>query len=131
MTTKRITEEEISELSVSSLPTRPTAPKAFGGRGYTAAQMKGAFDRLPLLIIERFNELLEDISAFGGGSLADAIPSGFGEGHTLYNLLNELKSGIAAEYIKVHSVTLSEMISSIENRLSAIEGSLGINAEAN
>ena len=131
MTTKRITEEEISELSVSSLPTRPTAPKAFGGRGYTAAEMKGAFDKLPLLVIARFNELLEDICAQGAGSVADAIPSGIRDGHTLYNLLSELASGEAAGYIGVLGSSLSAKIASIEERLSAIEAELARNGEEN
>ena len=35
MTTNKITDSEIESLKVGSLPTRPTAPTAFGGRGYT------------------------------------------------------------------------------------------------
>ena len=120
MTTKRITEEEIAELSVSSLPTRPTAPKAFGGRGYTAADMKGAFDRLPLFIIERFNLLLEDIASFGAGSLSSSIPTGIREGHTLKDLFEDILGGEAASYIKVGGVSLAEKLSEIEERLDFI-----------
>ena len=55
---------------MSSLPTRPTAPSAFGGSGYTATEMKAAFDRLPLKIIERFNLLLSEIE---NGTLTEEI----------------------------------------------------------
>lgn len=61
MNTKKILDSEIESLSVASLPTRPTAPTAFGGSGYTASEMKAAFDRLPLRIIEGFNSLITEI----------------------------------------------------------------------
>ena len=61
MNTQKITDSEISELKISSLPSRPTAPPSFGGRGYTAKEMKEAFDRLPLFIIERLNSLIDDV----------------------------------------------------------------------
>jgi hypothetical protein len=70
MNTKKITESEIEELKISSLPTRPTAPTAFGGKGYSATEMKEAFDRLPLYVAERLNSLIDDIES---GSLADLI----------------------------------------------------------
>ena len=61
MNTEKITESEIEELKISSLPSRPTAPPSFGGKGYTAKEMKEAFDKLPLFIIERLNSLIDDI----------------------------------------------------------------------
>ena len=61
MKTTKIIEDEIKDLKVASLPTRPTADSAFGGKGYSASDMKAAFDKLPLFIISRFNSLLEDI----------------------------------------------------------------------
>ncbi|MBQ8381341.1 MAG: hypothetical protein IJY18_05550 [Clostridia bacterium] len=63
MKTSKITESEIADLKISSLPTRPTAPASFGGRGYTAKDMKAAFDKLPLFIIERLNSVIDDIAA--------------------------------------------------------------------
>lgn len=72
MTTNKILASEIAELRVASLPARPTAPTAFGGRGYTATQMKEAFDRLPLFIIDRLNALIDEVSELSvdGGSPA-------------------------------------------------------------
>ena len=72
MTTKKITSDEIDQNAVSSLPTRPTASVAFGGKGYTSAEMKEAFDRLPKLIIERFNLLLSDLC---DGQILEDIPT--------------------------------------------------------
>ena len=70
MNTKKITDSEIELLRVGSLPTRPTAPTAFGGKGYTATDMKAAFDKLPIRITEAFNSLIEEIE---NGALADAL----------------------------------------------------------
>ncbi len=70
MTTSKITDSEIESLKVASLPTRPTAPTAFGGKGYTATEMKEAFDKLPLKIIENFNALIDDIAT---GALAEFL----------------------------------------------------------
>ena len=63
MNTTKITDSEIDTLKVASLPTRPTAPAAFGGKGYTALEMKAAFDKLPLRIIESFNLLIDEINS--------------------------------------------------------------------
>lgn len=70
MNTTKITASEIDSLKVASLPTRPTAPAAFGGKGYTATEMKAAFDKLPLRIIEEFNSLIDEIE---NGALAHAL----------------------------------------------------------
>ena len=47
MNSKKITDSDISALKISSLPTRPTAPAEFGGKGYTATELKAAFADLP------------------------------------------------------------------------------------
>ncbi len=74
MTTTKISASEISDLRISSLPSRPTAPVKNGGSGYTAADMKAAFDRLPLFIIERLNSLIDDVSALQ--QTVDALSGG-------------------------------------------------------
>ncbi len=70
MKTTKITESEIEALKVASLPTRPTAPTSFGGKGYTATEMKEAFDKLPLKIIDSFNGLIDDIES---GALTEVL----------------------------------------------------------
>ena len=89
MTCKKITDSEISERLVASLPTRPNSPTSFGGRGYSAAEMKSAFDRLGLLIAERFNALLDDIQS---GSLAAELRVG---DYTLEELLTLLAPSLS------------------------------------
>ena len=93
MKATKILTEEIDELKISSLPTRPTSKLGMGGVGYSAKEMKAAFDALPLFIIERFNALISDISDIGEDSLVGALPTGLWEGHTVKDFFEDVKSG--------------------------------------
>ena len=70
MNTRKITDSEVESLKVASLPTRPTAPQAFGGKGFTATEMKEAFDKLGLRIIKEFNTLIDEVE---NGALAEEL----------------------------------------------------------
>lgn len=118
MNTKIITGAETAPLKVSSLPSRPTAPTSFGGKGYSAREMKEAFDRLPLFIIERLNSLILDISS---GEVLSGIPTGIGEGKTLKDILSGLGSGELAGYLTVLGKSLVETILEINEKLSESE----------
>jgi hypothetical protein len=121
MNARKITDEQISGLRVSSLPTRPAAPASLGGKGYTAAEIKAAFDRLPLYIIARFNLLMEDIEAIGDDSLAAAIKTGIYEGHSLNSLFEDIKSGEILSLIDSGGRSLASRLEDIEVRLSRLE----------
>lgn len=115
MTTKKITQDEIADMRVAALPTRPTAPAAFGGRGYTASELKAAFDRLPLYIIECFNRLIDDISAEFGG-IADDIKTSIPEAPTLKEFFEDVKNGNLSAYLKTcDGRTLEERLSALAN----------------
>ena len=98
MKAKKIYNSDIEGLLISSLPTRPTLSYSRGGAGYSASDMKAAFDKLPLLIIEKYNNLIDDVHALGDGSLASDIPTGIKDGHTLGALFEDLASGELATY---------------------------------
>ncbi len=121
----KILTAEVEPRRISSLPTRPTAPTSFGGRGYTATEMKEAFDRLPLLIIEKFNALIDSLSEGGEGSVCAAIPSGISDGHTLAELLADIKNGSFASYLDVYGKTLTERLEGILGDLTRIKRDLG------
>lgn len=122
MKTTKILTEEICDLTVSSLPTRPTSPIALGGRGYSPTEMKQAFDKLPLFIIERFNSLIDDINGEGEEKITDSIPSGISEGHTVEDMLKDITEGSFASYLTVLDKSLSVHIAEILERLNALEG---------
>ncbi len=117
MKAKKILNSEIADLKISSLPSRPTAPTAFGGKGFTALQMKEAFDRLPLFIIEKFNTLIEDIGRSDSDSLAAAMLTGLSEGHTLTDFFADIKDGEAAEYFMLGNESLNAFNTRITNLL--------------
>lgn len=76
MSMQTITERELVENGVSSLPLTPTASPALGGRDYTPSEVKAAFDRLPRLIAARLNALLDAVT---DGTLLADIPVAFGD----------------------------------------------------
>lgn len=112
-----ITNHEINQSKVASLPTRPNASSTFGGAGYTSAQLKAAFDRLPLLLAERYNALVNAISEAGEEGIAGKIPSGItdpnGNVYSLFDLLSHIQSGEFATYLKVGSSYLDLVLSSL------------------
>lgn len=129
MTSTKIKEIDIAHLKIASLPSRPTAPKSFGGAGYTATEMKQAFDRLPLYIISRFNDLIDDIGKAGENGLCAAIPSGIDEKHTLADMLKDIKSGIFSSYLDVLGMPLSEAISELRESLRSVNENAESSAE--
>ncbi|MBE6536723.1 MAG: hypothetical protein E7673_02095 [Ruminococcaceae bacterium] len=121
MNTTKILDSEINDLKIASLPSRPTAPTAFGGRGYTSSEMKAAFDKLSLFIIKRFNMLLDDISSEGEGSLAAEIPTGISSGHTLEKLFSDITSGELPLYFSMGDETLLEMKERLSHENDSVE----------
>ena len=121
MNTKKITSGEIADKRISSLPTRPMLPGVFGGRGYSAEEMKSAFDRLSLFIIERFNSLIADVEAIGEESLAGSMPTGISHGHTLYQLFSDIASGALAGYLNVGGSTLAARLAAIDTEIAELK----------
>ena len=112
MKTTKITSTETEPLLIASLPTRPTAPSAFGGKGYTATEMKAAFDRLPLLIIERFNELIGDIE---NGEAFASVPTGIDGAPTIAELLRAFTAGTLASIITYRDTTLTAYLEALRS----------------
>lgn len=126
-----IKDSDISELKISSLPTKPTAPRSLGGMGYGAKEMKEAFDKLPMFIIEQFNALIGDVYSLGEDSLAGAIPTGIKDGHTLKDLFTDIKNGELASYLftseqslSTHVLQIKEEIRELSARLDEVVSSL-------
>ena len=110
MKSKKITDGDINDKKVASLPTRPTAPAAFGGKGYTATELKEAFDSLPLFLVEKYNELIADICGEEGGSITDAIKTCITETHTLAELFLDIVNGNFITYLSAPSGTVAEYL---------------------
>ena len=126
MKSKKLNISEIEPLTVSSLPTRPTAPTSMGGKGYTSIEMKAAFDKLPLYLFEKLSLLIDDLLGEGDESFVGNFETGIREGHNLNDLIADLKSGALAEYLAVGDSNLYQEFSRIKERLALIEERLGI-----
>ncbi len=127
MKTTKINESEIASLKISSLPTRPTLPSQYGGKGYSASDMKAAFDSLPLFIIERLNSLIDDVSAEPNESIAAKINTGIALIPTLSELFLAVSSGSLADALCVaHGESLNSAILAIKEDIELIKARLGI-----
>ena len=126
MTTKKITSDEIDQNAVSSLPTRPTASVAFGGKGYTSAEMKEAFDRLPKLIIERFNLLLSDLC---DGQILEDIPTDIENLPTVRKLIGGIENEELSSAIMVFGTSLRSFLLKLRDDVDTLMSNAGIITE--
>ena len=119
MKSTKILNTETEPLLIASLPARPNQPLLSGGRSYTSSELRAAFDKLPLLLVERFNLLLSDI---GDGGICSAIPTGLDDGHSLADLINDIEGGELAWRMKAQNKPLAELLLEICERLTKLEG---------
>lgn len=123
MTATKILNDEIKDLKISSLPSRPNAETKYGGYGYSAANMKDAFDALALFIIKRYNALIDDIHTTEGG-ICESIKTGISEEHTLSDFFDDVTSGALSSYLTLFEKTLAEHVRELYDRIEALESAL-------
>ena len=124
MYANKISDTEITNNQISSLPTRPTAATAFGGKGYSAAEMKAAFDKLPLLIIDKYNKLIDDIKRTDSDAITAAIPTNIYTGHSLQAMLYDIPNGEFAGYLKVGDESLANTIANINSEIEYLKSTI-------
>ena len=128
MKSHTITNEEIEALKVASLPNRPTAPEEYGGHGFTAKEMKAAFDRLPLYLVERFNDLIDDIETESSDSILRSVKLGLGNGMTLYDFLLFFETGQILSIIPFGEENLSYYLVRLRRDIDRCISALGLDA---
>ena len=125
MLSRKILDEEIRGLKISSLPTRPTTSSSLGGKGYSTKDMKEAFDKLSLYIIERFNLLIDDISGEPDSSVSGVIKTGLSDGHTLASLFTDIVTGELANYMTVFGTSLATYLGKLREDVNALMSERG------
>lgn len=124
MNTKKIQQTEINDAAVAFLPDKPTASKEFGGLGMSSQNLKAAFDRLPMLAVERLNSLITDIESEGDGRIGESIKTGIRSGHTLADFFMDLVNGSLASYFAVGTSTLIDKLADLEEEITKIKSKL-------
>ena len=110
MNIRTITEEEVRARWVQRLSDTPNRLGRFGTAGMTAAEMKAAFDALPLLIVGRFNALIEAILS---GEVGALIP--IDEERSLADRLAGITDGRFAELLTVDGTrTLTALAAALD-----------------
>lgn len=91
---QKITQQEIAERAVSTMAIRPNDRSSYGAGGLSPAEVRARFDALVLLVIERFNQLLDEIGEgeLGSGESDEAIDK----------LTQDISSGELAGYMQVY-----------------------------
>lgn len=115
MSIKKITDAEALKTGVRSLPDHPSGNSMYGQGSYSAEQLKTAFDALPNLIRERYNELADSInnSTNPNTGILKQIKTGISDGHTLYDLVNDIVDGQFATYMNAGGNSLTGTLSYI------------------
>ncbi len=126
MQSKKIEESEVISLKVSSLPTRPTAKEAFGGKGFTANEMKAAFDKFPEYILEKLNLLIEDLLREGEESYVGSYKTGIYANYSLQNLIDGIMGGEFASILMIDEKSLYDTLDEIKADIKKIKDKVGI-----
>lgn len=109
---RKITQQEIAERAVSNMAIRPNDRSSYGAGGMSPAEVRARFDALALLIILRYNELVDEIDSglIGGGGDIPAFKA----------LLDDIASGAFAGYMQVYGE--NGELSPLQNVLNDIYG---------
>ena len=121
MSAQKITSAEIEDRLIQNLPTRPNAPTSMGGKGYSAAELKAAFDSLPRLIAERYNELIDDLTSPDGSEIINAVKTGPAETDTLGAFFESIKDGTFLENIMIDGEVLIYYLRSLKSELEELK----------
>lgn len=118
MKSRKIVTSETEPLLISSLPPRPNQKEWMGGVGYSSAELRAAFDKLPLLLVGRYNDLIDDITS---GDICQLLSTNSAESQTLSEFLEETRNGVWASKFQLDGLSLRAVIQSILARLDALE----------
>lgn len=124
MITKVVFPEEYEHLKVASLPSNPTAGVNYGGLGYNAAQMKAAFDALPLFIIEKLNRLINDIKEEPVYAISSEMKTGIDKAPYLSDIFAHITDGQLVSYLTLGDESVASAISKIRSDIDMMKADI-------
>ena len=98
---EKIQESELKTLGISNVSTTPTKRTPYGESGFTAAELKERFDKLPRYLAARLNEIFEGMET---GELAGGIKLS-ADGGSVKHILNGLFDGSVADKLLIKTPT--------------------------
>ena len=114
---EKITQAEIDARAVSKMAIRPNDRSSYGAGGLSPSQVRARFDALALLVISRYNELVDELQGGAGGTELQT---------TVDRILADIASGELAAYMQVYGADGS--LKSLQDVLFEIPTSGGDNA---
>lgn len=129
MSIQKITQGELLSTGVRSLPNRPSSPSLYSGRTLSATELKEAFDKLPTLIAERFNALLEAAGLYDEEHpcerLSELIATGLEESPSLAAFFEDVKNGNLALYLSLDGeAALATVIEEMRREIARLQGTV-------
>lgn len=124
MSLSKITQEEVEKNAISSLASHPSSPSLYSGQSLSAKELQAAFDRLPRLVAERFNALIDSLGLYTGEKehLADCLATGLAKGHSLTDLFEEITNGGLSERLTLpDGQVLSSVLQAFKEALSTLK----------
>ena len=126
MSIQTISRKELLENGVQSLPNRPSTPSLYSGHAMSASELKAAFDKLPTLVAERFNDLLYATGLFDENDpkdmLSELIATGIFPEHSLSQFFEDVESGALALYLKANEKdSLADVITALREDLARLD----------
>ena len=102
----KISQAEFDKTKVSRLSDRPNVGHGYGGRAFSAQELKERYDASAVLLREHFNALIDALAGMDENGeripgVADLIMTGIAAGYSLGDLFSGLGDGSAMQKIKV------------------------------
>jgi gas vesicle protein len=120
---ENIQNTQIERAKMASVATRPNSTGLYGTTAMTSAQLKERMDALPLLAVEKVNELINYIKT---SDFASDIKINEGTSLSAFatKLLSDIESGALSEYLMVKSgdetVTLDHKLVTIMSEIATL-----------
>lgn len=113
-----IKETDINARRVANLPTRPNSEGSYGTQKLTSAQLKAKMDALPLLAIEKINEIINSMGVGGDFAKTLKFQSG-GTVYTLQELVDGIFNGDLSEILIIDGKPLEFVVENLSAQISA------------
>ncbi|MBQ7363758.1 MAG: hypothetical protein IJW48_04840, partial [Clostridia bacterium] len=119
---KKISDEQVKSGRVSSLSNTPNRTTIYG-KGISATELKGCFDKLPELLVKRFNDLL---AALQSKNFSQEIPVILSDNVTnLAELVASIKNG---ELLKLIKDSDGNELSAILEKINVVRKGTGVHS---
>ena len=120
-----IPETSIEAAKIENLQTRPNSQGLYGSQAFSPTKLKQRMDALPILAIDKVNEIIDEMKA--NGKVASTITfERDGNSYTLQGLFDAIFNGVLSELLTVN-ITSSDNPDNLTTIIAKIKGDIDAN----